>query len=61
MDVGICDEFGVFIGAKTHWISPILDVSLGEAMSLLLAIKWVRELGFTNIIFELDAKVAGYF
>lgn len=52
--IGICvrDECGISLGARTQWISPILDVSKAEAMGLLLAIQWVRELGFKIVIFS---------
>lgn len=38
--IGMClrDEFGHFLGAKTHWFHPILDVHMGEAAGLYFAI-----------------------
>lgn len=47
---------GKFIRAKTIWFSPITDVIIGESMGLLLAINWVRELDYKDVVFELDAK-----
>lgn len=36
--------------------SSIIEVSHGETSSL-LDIKWLQDLGFRNVILELDAKV----
>lgn len=56
--IGMClrDGYGNFIKPKTLSYCPILDVPLGEALGLHFAIMWVRELGFKDAIFELDAK-----
>ncbi|XP_024628604.1 uncharacterized protein [Medicago truncatula] len=56
--IGIClrDEFGMFIGAKTIWLQPIMSVDIGEASGLLAAMEWVRELEFKKVIFCLDSK-----
>ncbi|PNX87003.1 cytochrome p450 [Trifolium pratense] len=44
--LGMCirDDEGRFVLAKTMWISPICSVDLGEALRLIHAINWVREL-----------------
>ncbi|XP_058741350.1 uncharacterized protein LOC131613720 [Vicia villosa] len=57
--IGACirDDDGRFIAARTDWFSPIIDVDIGEALSLLAAIKWVLELGYDNVDFESDSKV----
>lgn len=56
--IGIClrDERGTFIKAKTHCFSSIMDVFLGETMGLQLAISWVHEMGYNDVILEMDAK-----
>jgi len=56
--IGTClrDEFGMFIGAKIIWLQPIMSVDIEEALGLLAAIEWVRELEFKKIIFCLDSK-----
>lgn len=38
------DDVGNFIGAKTHWFKPIMDVHLGEAAGLYFAINWMKDL-----------------
>jgi len=44
--IGMCirDEKGRFVLAKTEWLAPLLDVDLGEALGLLSALGWVRDL-----------------
>lgn len=37
----LLDEGGNFIRAKTHWISLITDVIIGESMGLLFSFNWV--------------------
>ncbi|XP_058783747.1 uncharacterized protein LOC131658475 [Vicia villosa] len=56
--IGACirDDKGSFIAARTEWFSPITEVAVGEALGLLSSIKWVNELGYDNMDFELDAK-----
>ena len=43
--------------AKTEWMSPLLDVDLGEALGLLSAMYWVRDLQLGIVYFELDSKI----
>jgi len=50
------DEFSIFIGAKTIWLPPIMSVDMGEALGLLAAMEWVRELEFKKVIFCLNSK-----
>lgn len=56
--IGICirDEHGSFVLTKIEWFSPILKVDECEALGLLLAIRWLKELNINNVIFELDSK-----
>lgn len=56
--VGMClqDDYDQFICARTHWSSPITDVLLRETLGLYLAIFWVCEFGYKDVIFEMDAK-----
>jgi len=56
--IGMClrDEFGMFIGAKTIWLQPIMSVDIGEALRLQAAMEWVRELEFKKVICCLDSK-----
>jgi len=56
IDVCIRDEEGLFVLAKTEWFAPIVDVDLGEAMGLLTAMQWVKDLHLLNMDFELDSK-----
>jgi hypothetical protein len=42
--------------AKTEWMTPLLDVDLGEALGLLSAMYWVRDLQLGIVDFELDSK-----
>lgn len=55
VSVGMCllDDRGNFLRAKTLWYTPITNVLIGEMISLLAAISWVRELGYKDVIFEL--------
>ncbi|AET02182.1 hypothetical protein MTR_8g036780 [Medicago truncatula] len=52
--IGICikDEEGGFVLARTEWFSPITDVDRGEALALLKALGWVRNLHVWNMDFE---------
>ncbi|XP_039685651.1 uncharacterized protein [Medicago truncatula] len=56
--IGVCirDEEGCFVLAKTEWMTPLLDVELGEALGLLSAMHWVRDLQLGIVDFELDSK-----
>ncbi|KAK2356026.1 hypothetical protein QL285_093387 [Trifolium repens] len=56
--IGMCirDDHGRYVAAKTEWLSPILDVEIGEAMGLLSALKWVDELQLKDMDFEMDCK-----
>src|SRR4030065_2026083 len=42
--LGMCirDDKGCFVLAKTEWLSPLLELDLGEALGLLSALHWVR-------------------
>ncbi|MCH93742.1 replication protein A 70 kDa dna-binding subunit, partial [Trifolium medium] len=56
--IGTCiwDDEGRFVLAKTEWFSPVVDIDIGEAMGLLLALKWVQDPQLSNVDFELDSK-----
>jgi len=56
--LGACirDAKGNFVIAKTEWITPIIDVDMGEAICLLFAIQWARELSMMNIDLETGSK-----
>ena len=60
VDIGICicdcDDQGSYVLAHTQWLSPLLDVDEGEAMGLLFALRWVKELQLNNVSFEFDCK-----
>ena len=52
----IRDEEGRFVLAKTEWQIPLLDVDLGDALGLLFALHWVRNLRLDIVDFEFDSK-----
>jgi len=56
--IGMCirDSEGAFVLARTEWFSPITDVNIGEAIGLLKAMVWVRDLHLWNMDFEVDSK-----
>lgn len=58
MGIGACikDNKDFFIATRTKWFSPVTEVAVGEAMRLLSSIKWVHELDYDNVDFELDTK-----
>lgn len=57
--ISICirDDTNNFIGSQTHWYTPIIEVYIGKTIGLFLAIKWVRKLGYKDVIFEMNAKI----
>lgn len=57
--IGVCirDDEGRYVLAKTEWMSPLLDVYLGEALGLLSAMGWVRGLQLGIVDFEFDFKI----
>jgi ribonuclease HI len=56
--IGMCirDAEGNFVLAKTEWFLPISSVEEGETTSLLIALRWVKDLEIENVDFELDSK-----
>jgi len=58
VDIGLCirDDEGHYVLAKTEWMSPLLDVDLGEALGLLSTMYWVCDLQLGIVDFELDSK-----
>jgi len=62
--IGMCirDSDGNHVCSKTMWFSPACSIHIGEALGLYHAIRWIHELQFTNVDFEVDSKrVADYF
>ncbi|KAK2398440.1 putative mitochondrial protein [Trifolium repens] len=57
--VGMCirDADGTFVLAKTFNFSPRCVVPLGEAMGLLFAIQWLRDLAIDHVDIALDSKI----
>lgn len=51
------DEEGKFLVARTKLIKGLGCVKEGEAIGLLEALSWLRNLGLPSIIFEVDAKI----
>jgi len=43
--------------AKTEWMSLLLNVDLSEALGLLSAMYWVRDMQIGIVDFELDSKI----
>jgi len=43
-----------FVLAKTEWFAPVIDVHMGEALDLLSASQWVKDLQLVNMDFEMD-------
>jgi len=56
--IGVCiwDDEGRYVLAKTKWMSSLPDVDLGDALGLLSAMYWVRDLQLGIVNFELDSK-----
>jgi len=48
---------GLFVGARTTWLEPILSVPVGEAKAPFTVICWIKELKFDNVIFTIDSKI----
>jgi hypothetical protein len=56
IDMCLRDHDGRFLKLRTCMFSPLLTVIEGEAYEL-LQVKWVGEIEFDNVIFELDIKI----
>ena len=56
--ISICirDANEAFVLARMDWFSPIIDVDTWEALGLLQAMEWVRDLQLVNMDFEVDSK-----
>jgi ribonuclease HI len=56
--IGMClrDSDGTFVLAKTFNFFPKYSVPLGEAMGLLYALQWLRDMAMDNVDFALDSK-----
>jgi len=59
---GIClrDGVGTYVLAQTVSLSPKYAVDFGEALGLLLTVKWLADMQFDNVDFVVDAKVTSY-
>jgi ribonuclease HI len=57
--IGVCirDDEGSFVMAKTINFCPKCSVPLGEALGLLHALRWLRDLRKDNIDFVSDSKI----
>ncbi|CAK8573968.1 unnamed protein product [Lathyrus sativus] len=53
----IRDDNGHFVKAQTIQITPFLQVQEEKAKALKHAINWITELGFVNVVFELDDEI----
>jgi ribonuclease HI len=42
--------------ARSEWITPIMEVEVGEAIALLHALRWANKLQIRDIDFEVDCK-----
>jgi len=56
---GACirDAEGNYVIGRTDCLTPLLDVEMGEAIGLLYAMHWVKDLNLVNMDFETDSKV----
>ncbi|XVF47274.1 hypothetical protein PTKIN_Ptkin03bG0096400 [Pterospermum kingtungense] len=52
----LCDDEGIFLCCQTCFVAGLFKVNEGEALALLKALKWVRNLGYQKAYFEMDAK-----
>ncbi|KAK2369533.1 hypothetical protein QL285_082662 [Trifolium repens] len=50
------DDHGRFVLARSEWTTPIMEVEVGEAITLLHALRWANELQIRDIDFEVDCK-----
>lgn len=52
------DDNGAFLLTKSHWIfEAVLPIRETEAYALLSALQWVRQIGLTLVILEVDCKM----
>jgi hypothetical protein len=49
----IRDVHGRFVLAKTQWISPMMNIAVVEAIGLLTALNWVKDLHLYDMDFEI--------
>lgn len=56
LDMCIRDDEGRFALAKIEWLTPLLNVDLGDTLGLLSALHWVCDLQFRTVDFEFDSK-----
>jgi hypothetical protein len=57
IDMCIRDAEGTFVLAKTFNFSPLCAVPLGEALGLLYAIQWLRDMALDHVDLALDSKI----
>jgi len=57
--LGACirDADGNFVAGRTSFLSPLHDVEMGEALGLLQAMQWAKELNMVSMDFETDSKI----
>jgi len=48
------------VAGRTTWLTPSLDVDMGEALGLLHVMQWLNELNLVNMDFETDSKVVAH-
>ncbi|KAL8473140.1 hypothetical protein ACS0TY_030102 [Phlomoides rotata] len=53
----IHDDKGEFVACRSIVTPGVFRVDEGEAMGMLEALSWVKQLGFEKIIIEIDAKI----
>ncbi|XP_073049166.1 uncharacterized protein [Primulina eburnea] len=56
LEMVLRDDSGGFIGCRSSVYYGKLLVKEGEAMVLVEAINWVRNMGYQKVVFELDSK-----
>jgi hypothetical protein len=56
--ISIClrDDLGEFVLSKTGCFFPLCDVDVGEVVSLHMALKWLADLQYDNVDFDLNSK-----
>lgn len=48
------NDHGVFLGAMSSWVPPLLPVCESEAMTLLSTLHWAVSMNKSYVIFEMD-------
>lgn len=50
------DDQGAFVACRTLMVSGLYKVPEGEAMGLLEALSWIKQMGLSKVIIEVDSK-----